>query len=1157
MEVQIGQLFDRHEILDLGLVKVVRFSLPAEKRYDFESAFGNLLAAAYLLPLERLNPDALPQVPSETVPKVRRGDFGEALAKVVYNQLLSGYGAPGSKLWGKPNPDTSQTGEDRVALLTRSRSSKAEPVTVESKVRTTYNSPQALLGLFNQPAEDRTRTRKAAWLNTVRDLSCAGAKNRDFAYLMANLMHERSSGESAALSDYHLHGFLVVEPGSLSDDQIVERWSEDGSAPISRLVVIEIDDLATVVDACFEIARMTRARDLAPHIEDLQIDGVEGVSIGLSVSVSVDAEKPPLLACPVSQAALWFLSDRDGLGAAMSGALADNEDRCVGAFAKLLGGGLPDPSDCGMADLVAAVGAAWLEPAESVHDDMAAISKEAERWIDQHPDQAERARLVAAALINRLARHPRRLLQNEVVAGGHLDALLDRMIKKGLVALWPPQARTISAGLVTGPPGSFIVSLPTSGGKTLLIAMSTAKALDTSPDRQVVILANTRALVRHLRRSLRLWLPGTETVALLGEIAHVGDTCFPPGGLQQRIVVTTPERFDLDWRRAVTGDAGTVDPSSPTSLVIVDEAHQISELQRGARLEAGLARARRAEIPIQLFSSQLGGSDDLVKWLGNAPSLSSDWRPADVHRKIFFRQNGDKQGVIQTEEGEASICMEMPGGRIDYANPSLAVRSRVNPSAASGLALDRESEGLVLIYTPQKRSVSGLAAEVVRRVAAATPSWEPSAELAKIADRLPPAADQTKNYLRLGIGIHHASLTKFEHRAVEEAAERGLLRYVVCTDTLLSGIDFPVRTVIATNCRRGQDLLSAAHLNNLAGRAGRGGRFMTGELVLMATTESQGNKIRDKLARGVPPTKSQLGKAYHVLQRVQAAVTVSGEDSRSLQELDSFILAAIAEAALEQGDLRLELEEALSKTLWWAGAPESRRDQLVESCVRRAGAHMAAAPGWNRAVFRTGLDVATCTHVDTFVATMDPAPFIELANDEFAVAPQDLLEDVSVIATLIQVGGARWPDDLEGAAARRAVLTAWLSGATHVEGVAESSLARVFASFESSATWIVGSALEILGWRTGLTGDELARLAARLGLSRLRTGTPSEGAARLVDGGLPREDASELWYRHREESDVDFIEYARANLPTEVVALIEWPGAGEVGGRPFEFVDPR
>lgn len=1143
LEAQIGQLFERHKVLKLDEVRVVRFTLPTDCRDEFRSRFGLLLAGAYLMPLERQNPDAQPQVPSVEVPMVRRGDFGEALAKVVYDQLLEGYSAPGSKLWGKPNPDTSQTGEDRVALFASTRSLKIEPVTVESKVRTTYRGPQALLDLFQQPVEDRNRTRVAAWRNTVRDLSCAGLRDRNYSYLMAKLMFERSTRSPAEELNYHLHGFLVVEPSSLSDKQILERWSEEGSAHVDRLVVVEIDDLAALVDACFEVASNSRVRDLAPHLEDLEMGEVEGLAAGLSSPIVVDAAEPPPLTCPVSQSALWYLADRDGLAAAVCSELLDSSDPYVRACAELLSGHIPAAPDvCDMGEFVEAVRVAWFEPGDNLVGEIAKISNEAEKWIGRHSAYSEQMRLVAAALASRLSRHPRRLLGNDVVPGGHLDSLTGLMVKKGLVALWPPQARTISAGLVAGLSHSFIVSLPTSGGKTLLIAISIAKAMDNDAHQQVIVLANTRALVRHLRRSLRMWLPLVETVALLGELAHVGDSCFPDEGPLSRIVVTTPERFDLDWRRAVTNDEGAHDPSSSTSLIVADEAHHIADVQRGARLELGLSRARRSGIPIQLFSSQLGGADDLEAWLGGAVSVSSDWRPADVHRSVFFRRKEDKEGWIQQEAGNAELCMTMPGGRIDYANPALAVRSRVNRSAASGLGLGLEARGMVLIYTPQKRSVAGLADEVCCRVQAVNPQWTPPDRLAEIAERLPPAAVETKNFLQLGIGIHHASLSKFEHRAVEEAAEQGLLRYIVCTDTLLSGIDFPVRTVIVTNCLRNRTLLPTAHLNNLAGRAGRGGRFMTGELILMATGEDQAKTIFTRLAQGVPRTKSQLTKAYQVLQRVQDAVNVSEENCQALRELDSFILAAVAEGILEQGDLRIELEEALGATLWWAGAPESRTEQLVVNAARRAKSLAGALPGWNRAVYRTGLDTATCAEIRSFVDGLDTAQFLSLAHEEeFPTINTDLLEEVAMIATLVRASGERWPDDVVDEPSRRNVLQAWLAGANEAEGVPTASLDSAFSALASSGTWIVGSALEILGWRTGMTGEALATVAARLELSRLRTGSPSEAAAQLVDGGLPRKDAGELWRRFMAAPADDFISYAKMELPDDIVALIEWP----------------
>ena len=1145
MEAQIGQLFERHAVLDLGSVQVLRLTLATDRRSDFETLFGTLLAAAYLMPLERQNPTALAQLPEKGDGKVRRGDFGEALSKSIYDQVLDGYNAPGSKLWGKPNPDTSQTGEDRVALLTTSRPSQAEPVTVESKVRTTYNSPQVLLDLFKQPSEDRSKTRAAAWRNTVRDLTCAGAPHREFSYLMAKLMYGRSVLDKSEQLEYHRHGFLVIEPGHLSDGQISERWGlSDVVTPVSRLIVVEIDNLASVVDACFERAAVLEARDLEPHIDDLEFAEDGGVALGVSAPISIDASNPPELTCPISQSALWFLADRDGLGVAVSSALTNSHDPYTCVFATLLIGQLPDPVGVDMEEFVDTVRAAWFEPGDDLVGEMAAISDAAEGWIERHPDRGNQMRLVAAAIASRLARHPRRLLRHDVTAGGHLDSLLDYLTSKGFVALWPPQARTISAGLIAGGPQSFIVAMPTSGGKTLLIALSVAKALDAEPGRQVIVLANTRALVRHLRRSLHGWFPSVETVSLLGEIAHLGETCFPAAGQFTRIIVTTPERYDLDWRRAVTNEAESLDPSLSTSLVVTDEAHHISDLQRGARLEVGLSRAVKAGVPVQMFSSQLGDTGDLEVWLEGARSAKSNWRPADVHRHTFFRSKDDKEGWIQAEGKDASRCMKMPGGKIDHGDPCLAVKSRVNPSAASGLALARESDGMVLVYTPQKRSAPNLASEISLRVRTASPSWEPPPQLASIADRLPPAATEVKGLLNLGIGMHHASMSKFEHRAVEEAAELGLLRYIVCTDTLLSGVDFPVRTVIATNCFRGQDLLSTAHLNNLAGRAGRGGRYMTGELILMATDKSKAKAVLEKLSRDIPPTKSQLIKAFQVLHRVQDSADISDADALVLRELDSFLLAAITEGALEQGDLRVALEAALGSTLWWAGAPKDRRLELVGFAVRRGGALAAAPDGWNRAVYRTGLDVGTCAAVKNFVEGLDPAPLRELVEDELALPVDGLLETVSMIATLVQPGAGRWPDDLTDEADRKKILTAWLSGSGSPDGLPKAKVEKAFGNLGSHGTWIVGSALEILGWKLGMTGDQIATMAVRLELPRLRTGTPSDGAAQLVDGGLPRGEAAELWSNYLENPEFDFIQYAKRELPDDVVSLIEWPDSG-------------
>lgn len=258
----------------------------------------------------------------------------------------------------------------------------------------------------------------------------------------------------------------------------------------------------------------------------------------------------------------------------------------------------------------------------------------------------------------------------------------------------------------------------------------------------------------------------------------------------------------------------------------MDEAHLLAELTRGQRLEAVLARALRYDLPIQLFSSQLGGLHQLSEWLG-AGSAESDWQPANVERSAFFRSENGSQGFLMRTNREPEPCMTMPGGRWDRSSPSLAQVRNVS-SMAAGLALSRYKDGMVLLYTAQKRYAPSIAAAVAER---ADDCWNPDPKLVEIADRLPPSCDDCANLLRKGIGVHHASTTAFEQRAVEDAARRGLIRYLICIDTLLAGVDFPIRTVIVVGQFSGSGLLALGGGSPEPGWASwKGGKVFIGRI---------------------------------------------------------------------------------------------------------------------------------------------------------------------------------------------------------------------------------------------------------------------------------------------------------------------------------------
>src|SRR5690349_14508978 len=92
--------------------------------------------------------------------------------------------------------------------------------------------------------------------------------------------------------------------------------------------------------------------------------------------------------------------------------------------------------------------------------------------------------------------------------------------------------------------------------------------------------------------------------------------------------------------------------------------------------------------------------------------------------------------------------------------------------------------------------------------------------------------------VRHGIGVHHAGMLPKYRRLVEKLAQSGLLKVICGTDTLGVGINVPIRTVLFTSLSkydgRRTRLLSAREFHQIAGRAGRAGFDVAGDVVVLA-----------------------------------------------------------------------------------------------------------------------------------------------------------------------------------------------------------------------------------------------------------------------------------------------------------------------------------
>lgn len=1038
----------------------------------------------------------------------RKGDFGEMIAQGIYSTRM-GRNVPFSKLQlAKPVANATVQGPDSLCL-TITQGEDVEPVIVEAKWRH-IGRPSAVLSAIE--SSDKVITEQycvEGWAAGVQLMHAHPDYKRHFAFAAAQHLGRLIDPE-APLPPHLRHAVAVVAEDRLPTVEIQKRWAD--APPVSELHVVTVKDADVTVSSIFEAAAKLNYADLTGGASTFFSSGAQpGVSGLLSPELASRAANisAPNSLHTILESSLWYLADEDGLGLARARMAATEENPDIRGLAELLTGAL------GRAR--AALNGRPLEGFADAARDVLDLQSPSHRLQDAleaaitlDPALLEAAQHVAATLIHRLDRHPLTMTNAKGATGVAVVHVVGRMRQIGRHAFWPSQADAVRGGLLDPAQRSLAIKMPTSAGKTTLMELVAADTIDRHPDGVVAVLAPTRALVGQLYRDLRDGLPDDVNVrSSQGGLDY--DTGAPStGGILDGpgVAVMTPERLDLEWRRAITGD-GDIDLED-IKLLIVDEAQHVNSGSRGATLELLIAKALRRGIRVVLLASQFFDVHGIAKWV-NGDALESDWRPAWLERHVYIR------GDPETKPTVARRAYLWPEGAdpipIFKLKPSEKTKGdgwiRKRKYEVAGLAEKYASDGLVVVFTANKSYAQALLDTIMTSTVQHGP---PRAALAELATSIEEGHPLESTALRNGFGLHTADVHRDVRQAIESAARRegGLLRCIVCTPTLLEGIDFPARTVIAAYPpRTPEHAPDIARLRNLEGRAGRAGKFVSGRLVVMTEDHEQARLWRRAMRQGLPPTETALTKALKELQQRAPEQMPVAEDK---DIINAVTIEALAESAAVDGDFRRSLEEALQRTFWFGtSAPQIEQNTTLASGANyatRVGA-LVPDPALRAAVYRSGLKLEGCLALrDAIAAKLDTIDWILRADQPNPSHNERLLRWLlqACIASLDELKDLR--QDLREVASKSLgdALAEWIAGTGEDE--IEKRHPDVWVAvkpkyLETLLVWALTGSFEIIA----ALADDLElrdRAHDRLAPSRVRYGIFDAVLCPLVRDGADR-----------------------------------------------------
>ncbi|WP_292083462.1 MULTISPECIES: DEAD/DEAH box helicase [unclassified Brevundimonas] len=351
------------------------------------------------------------------------------------------------------------------------------------------------------------------------------------------------------------------------------------------------------------------------------------------------------------------------------------------------------------------------------------------------------------------------------------------------------------------------VAAPTSAGKSFILQNFIGGLFDDARPRTVVYLVPTRALISQVSADLRRIVAGQPPASIV-EIATVPLERTTPLPVRA-VFVMTQERLQM------TVSAHT---EFAANVVIVDEAHSVGEGARGILLQWVIEDLLRRNPDTQLLfaSPQIRNLDVFGDMFGlsDVEQLPSR-EPTVAQNFLIVRPEGtrfDEVSVHYVENDRTTT--EITKVKLERRSPSRR-RRLIEISARLGMGSTN------LVYANGAGDAEHIAIELAKLFKERVPTKRQSA-LAQLAAETVHESYALVECVQRGVAFHYSNMPALVRQAVEQAVVAGDIDYLVCTSTLLQGVNLPAKNIFMCRPEKGDDKpLESVDFWNLAGRAGR------------------------------------------------------------------------------------------------------------------------------------------------------------------------------------------------------------------------------------------------------------------------------------------------------------------------------------------------
>lgn len=424
------------------------------------------------------------------------------------------------------------------------------------------------------------------------------------------------------------------------------------------------------------------------------------------------------------------------------------------------------------------------------------------------------------------------------------------------------------------------VSAPTSTGKSWIVMRWFEHLMITREAFRGFYLVPTRALVEEVALALADELPAGVTVQTIPWDETVDTN-------PREVYVMTQERAHLLLQKL---------PELSADIVFVDEAQKFADDSRGVLLQRALADMVRRDSATQvIFASPMSSNPEML--IRDAPtsarSAAEVVQLATVNQTVLWADSvrgRPKQWRLRVPDEHSETAV----GGFELAVGASRISQRL-PVVAYSLAGDTTGN-VVYVNGPAEAEKAALQIAELLGDEAEASDHEDIAALRELVTGSIHRHYALAEALRRRVAFHYGNMPLLVRTEIEQLFRVGAIKYLVCTSTLLEGVNLPCRNLFVRGPRRGRgNPMSAADFWNLAGRAGRWGTEFQGNIVCVDAAnpkewpEPPRTRQRTDLRRA---TDEELSDLPPLLQHVRSGAPIlQDEREHEMREAMMSLLA--------------------------------------------------------------------------------------------------------------------------------------------------------------------------------------------------------------------------------------------------------------------------